>query len=189
VGSWVNRVSIRCSQYVHERAERLPGGNLADFARDCAARTVAGFGPLRTEAGDAAGVTLPTLVREYTRLRQVSALPELPGYTSGRLLAGTLRQTSDATPPEEPLSPWLSRLAESLELEAIAVASPDQRDQEALTGFHEADRRHALTVADIAAGALRTGKVTLTTYHSAKGREWDIVIMPGLVDGIMPKRS
>ncbi|MDS0135870.1 MULTISPECIES: 3'-5' exonuclease [unclassified Amycolatopsis] len=39
---------------------------------------------------------------------------------------------------------------------------------------------------DIAAGALRAGKVTLTTYHSAKGREWDAVILPGLVEGIMP---
>ena len=36
---------------------------------------------------------------------------------------------------------------------------------------------------------LRVGKVTLTTYHSAKGREWDTVILPGLIDGIMPKRK
>jgi DNA helicase-2/ATP-dependent DNA helicase PcrA len=76
-----------------------------------------------------------------------------------------------------------------LELEAIATASRDQRDQQAFGGFHEADERFALTVADIAAAALRVGKVTLTTYHSAKGREWDVVIMPGLVDGIMPRRT
>jgi DNA helicase-2/ATP-dependent DNA helicase PcrA len=54
--------------------------------------------------------------------------------------------------------------------------------------FQRAAREQSLTVADVAAGLLRAGKITLTTYHSAKGREWDVVIMPGLVDGLMPKR-
>jgi superfamily I DNA/RNA helicase len=44
-------------------------------------------------------------------------------------------------------------------------------------------------VGEIADGMLRVGKITLTTYHSAKGREWDTVILPGLIDGILPKRK
>jgi DNA helicase-2/ATP-dependent DNA helicase PcrA len=31
-------------------------------------------------------------------------------------------------------------------------------------------------------------QVTLTTYHAAKGREWPYVILPGLIDGVMPRR-
>jgi DNA helicase-2/ATP-dependent DNA helicase PcrA len=45
-----------------------------------------------------------------------------------------------------------------------------------------------MAVGDIA-GAVRAGKVVLTTYHSAKGREWDFVTMPGLIDGILPLRQ
>jgi DNA helicase-2/ATP-dependent DNA helicase PcrA len=113
----------------------------------------------------------------------------MPGYTAERRLAEILNEADADELAEEPLWPWLSRLADRLDLEAIATASRDQRDPLALGGFREADERFALTVADIAAGALRIGKVTLTTYHSAKGREWDVVIMPGLVDGIMPRRT
>jgi DNA helicase-2/ATP-dependent DNA helicase PcrA len=75
-----------------------------------------------------------------------------------------------------------------LDLDAVADGSLAVRDQQALTAFREADNRHGLTVSDVAAGALRVGKATLTTYHSAKGREWDVVILPGLIDGIMPDR-
>lgn len=31
------------------------------------------------------------------------------------------------------------------------------------------------------------GKVLLATYHAAKGREFDTVILPGLLNGIIPR--
>lgn len=173
--------------FVHERDERLPDGDLADFIRACAARAVAG--PPLAGTSDSTHVSLSALAREYAQLRLDSELPDLPGYTAERRLAEILNDADADELADEPLWPWLSRLADTLDLEAIATASRDQRDQEALGGFREADERFALTVADIAAGALRIGKVTLTTYHSAKGREWDVVIMPGLIDGIMPRRT
>lgn len=42
------------------------------------------------------------------------------------------------------------------------------------------------TVADFAGDLETMGKVTVTTYHSAKGREWPYVILPALQEGIMP---
>lgn len=177
-------------EYVHERDERLPEGDLADFVRDCAARAIAGHQPIGSEGeGAATAVTLPDLVRAYTNLRRHSGMPDLPGYTADRRLAGLLNDADIDALQAQPLGIWITNLTRTLELDTIAAASPVQRDQHALSDFHQADQQHALTVADIAAGTLRAGKITLTTYHSAKGREWDVTILPGLVDGIMPLRK
>ena len=43
-----------------------------------------------------------------------------------------------------------------------------------------------LRMADLASGVVQ-GKVVLTTYHSSKGREFDLMILPGLVEGVMPR--
>jgi DNA helicase-2/ATP-dependent DNA helicase PcrA len=174
--------------FVRERDQRLPDGDLADFIRECAARSVMGSRGAGDPALAVSAVSLPGLVREYARLRRVSGLPALPGYGTERLVANVLAKRDRWLPEEEPLGPWLASLARALGLDAIAEAGPDQRDQAGLSGFQDAARLHMLTVADVAAGTVRVGKVTLTTYHSAKGREWDVVIMPGLVDGIMPGR-
>jgi DNA helicase-2/ATP-dependent DNA helicase PcrA len=174
--------------YVHERDERLPDGDLADFVRDCAARALSGPQPIGSQDdGATTAVTLPELAYTYTHLRKVTGMPELPRYSAGRRLAALLNHANADELQGEQLGTWLTGLADSLDLADLAAASPSQRDQQALADFYRADREHALTVADIAAGSLRTGKVTLTTYHSAKGRGWDVVILPGLVEGIMPR--
>jgi DNA helicase-2/ATP-dependent DNA helicase PcrA len=174
--------------FVLEQDRRLPGGDLADFIRDCAARVITGPCLANSAPGAAASVSLPSLVQEYTRLRQVSGLPALSGYSSHRLVAGALAGT-DRTFSDQTLKPWLIGVASVLGLEAIAAGSLDRRDRAAIQAFYDAADQHALTVGDIAAGALRVGKIALTTYHSAKGREWDTVILPGLIDGIMPRRK
>ncbi len=175
--------------FVLEQDRRLPNGDVADFIRDCAARAVSGPALADGLASAAAVVSLPFLVREYARLRQASGLPALPGYAAHRLLGGSLAGNNRAISHQAPLRPWLTALAEALELEDIAAASRDRRDQAAIPAFYDATDRHTLTVGEIAAGTLRVDKATLTTYHSAKGREWDTVVLPGLIDGIMPKRK
>ncbi|MCX5443865.1 3'-5' exonuclease [Streptomyces sp. NBC_00063] len=44
-----------------------------------------------------------------------------------------------------------------------------------------------LALQDLAQGEEVIGKILLTTYHSAKGREFDTVILPGLLNGIIPR--
>ncbi len=172
-------------EYVHECDERLPQGSLADFLRACAARAVAGYQPLGLE--DTASVSsLGELCEEYKRLRESSGLPRLRGRSVERLLATSLNDTNSA---DRLLGEWLVGLSSAIDLPAVAAGSPAVKDQYVLKAFCQVADRYSLAMRDIATGTLRAGKVTLTTYHSAKGREWPVVIMPGLVDGIMPRRA
>jgi len=173
-------------EYIHEGDQRLPEGDLADFVRDCAARAVAGPQPVGyTNVDHASAVpTIHDLADAYRRLLDAGAIARPGGHVVGRILSRSLR----AVEPEQDLKTWLDQLVEHMDLEAVAKASPQLRDRGTVDALLDAAARHGLTVGDIA-GALRTGKVTLTTYHAAKGREWDFMLLPGLVDGIMPFRK
>ncbi|MEW2426125.1 3'-5' exonuclease [Streptomyces nigra] len=48
-------------------------------------------------------------------------------------------------------------------------------------------RSKDLLLQDLARGEEIIGKVLLATYHAAKGREFDTVILPGLLKGIIPR--
>jgi DNA helicase-2/ATP-dependent DNA helicase PcrA len=172
-------------EYVHEGDARLPHGDLADFVRDCAARAIAGPQPVGyVEVGPSFAVpTIHDLADDYYKLLDTGGIPRPERRSLLRRLSRSLKTVE----PEQDLKDWLDELVRSLGLETIAKASPQLRDHDAIDGFIKAANRHKLAVGEIA-GALRTGKVTLTTYHAAKGREWDFVILPGLIDGIMPRR-
>lgn len=172
--------------YVLEADERLPRGDLADFIRDCAARTILGPQPhpARSDHHLDHVKTINELAHAYNRLRRAGGLPELHINTAGSRLDVALKSGG----LDDLLAPWVEALAETLELQEIGVASPVRRDQETLRKFCDAAWSYGLTLGD-AAGSIRLGKVTVTTYHSAKGREWNFVLLPGLVDGVMPYRK
>ncbi|MGV9368231.1 3'-5' exonuclease [Amycolatopsis sp. NPDC003731] len=140
--------------------------SLPDFVRDCAARAVAGHQPavLGPDVGATSVATLGDLVRAYAPVREAAGLPPLDRRAAGRKFAGLLnglRSEEQAAPPSETSKLWESSERLPVRMALKCGTSPP---------------------------ALRAGKVTLTTYHSAKGREWDAVILPGLVEGIMPGR-
>ena len=45
-----------------------------------------------------------------------------------------------------------------------------------------------LTLSDFAREGRVRGKLVVTTYHSSKGRQFDVVILPALQEGILPFR-
>lgn len=171
--------------YIHENNRRLPASNIVDFVRACAARAIAGPQPIGypkiTHASTVS--TIRHLTASYQALHTDFELPSPHRRSTARLIAGTLH----AAPPETDLSSWLQSLDETLGLTQLGRQSPQRRDRDAIKELKQAAEHHALIVGDIA-GALRTGKITLTTYHAAKGREWEYVILPGLVDGLMPRK-
>jgi DNA helicase-2/ATP-dependent DNA helicase PcrA len=77
-------------------------------------------------------------------------------------------------------------MSAAIDLPAIARQHPDAQNSTALAALANTCRSHALTIQDLAAAVEVLGKVVLTNYHTAKGREFDTVILPGLVNGIVP---
>ncbi|WP_211661343.1 3'-5' exonuclease [Modestobacter muralis] len=79
-------------------------------------------------------------------------------------------------------------LDQELRLEGIADRAVEYADRGVIDQLRLAAVTHDLRLEDFAGSGAHGGKMTLTTYHKAKGREWDVVLMPGLVDGILPAR-
>lgn len=171
-----------------ERARELPSGPLADFISSCAARRTAGPLSASSDCTDVAIPTISDLAAHLRALRVAAGLGHANDSTReiGRSLVSlvevhaNMRETMSA-------AAFLKELVENAGLEELSTASPDERDRSTLHRFRDATRADsAMTVVDIAGGKAR-GKVMLTTYHSAKGREFDTVILPGLCEGIIPR--
>lgn len=185
--SLLREFSVGSVDYIHERDELLPSGPVADFIRACAARVVSGYQPsIGRESSADAVQTVGELAATYRALRRDSGLEDIPHRFVSKRIASLVRLNPSGDIP--PTLEWLDGLVGNLELSQLAQASPRRLDVNSIEDFKECCIDKALTLVDISAGELRTGKVALTTYHSAKGREWQVVILPGLVDGIMPSR-
>ncbi|WP_433233392.1 UvrD-helicase domain-containing protein [Micromonospora sp. CA-248260] len=172
-------------EYVHENDQRLPGGEFVEFIRQCAARAIAGPQPVGTPDITRTSVvpTIRQLASTYRVLHEGLGQSSPLRRPAVRLVAAALHTVrTDAA-----LAPWISQLNAVLGLDNLASRSPLKRDRHAVESLLDIAAGNRLCVGDIA-GALRVGKITLTTYHAAKGREWDFVILPGLIDGVMPRR-
>jgi DNA helicase-2/ATP-dependent DNA helicase PcrA len=92
---------------------------------------------------------------------------------------------------EVTLRDWIGMLDEELKLrELLALSEEHSDDLEALENLFSLTEpgeqlEHSMLVAFASDGRVK-GKVALTTFHSSKGRQFDAVIIPGLVEGIIP---
>lgn len=96
--------------------------------------------------------------------------------------------------PEASLGAWLASVDKGIGLRAALGASRagakddleefDTLSKKAMTGEFRTHR-----IQDFADDGRARGKVVLTTLHASKGRQFDVVILPGLVEGVMPKRN
>ncbi len=91
-----------------------------------------------------------------------------------------------------PLITWLERIDSLLDLEDCLAARKAEPDD--LAAWAEI-KRHCqegavlaeFSLDDFARGGGSPDTVTLTTLHSSKGLEYDVVIMPGLEEGRLPR--
>ncbi|MFE4422025.1 UvrD-helicase domain-containing protein [Streptomyces sp. NPDC056817] len=177
-----------------EKQRRRPSGPLADLIAACTARRLTGplpgpatadaTSPRRRTAGIAPARTLRELTGAWHRQLQLADLND-PAHTH-RTLSRRLTALLDAPnreTPAHPASEFLTALWDTLSVRQLADGSPDQRDRDTARALADT---HGLTMAELAGGQI-PGHIALTTYHSAKGREFRIVILPGLIEGILPR--
>ncbi|GAA4101092.1 ATP-dependent helicase [Actinomadura miaoliensis] len=194
-----------------ERTRKIPSSPLADFVSACAARRLAGpvpgpADPFPPTCGrPTGGITTPPHA-PAPRRRPSSAVPtrtvrelaatwhrhrQAVGITlaeeTPRSLARELLKVLDAPEreaPEDDAAAFLDHLIAHLNIDHVADLSSDLRDRQAPQALRTA-AEDGLTMAELAGGRA-PGRIMLTTYHSAKGREFSVVVLPGLVDGLMP---
>lgn len=161
-------------QYFHDRADVIPKGPLARWVSRCALRSMMSETPGAHLPVD---LTIPALAYELGRL-SLNRTREFR-RRRGRQLADFFQSQGE---PERAANEFTAMLADALGIRELVVAWPDETDQE--------DFRRLLELTEVPVSGLASSisptAVTVTTYQSAKGREFDVVIMPGLVEGNVP---
>jgi len=129
---------------------------------------------------------LNDLLSSYQHLRREAGLPVAPSL----ITISAMQKVIDNKPDrsilgDEPVIAMVDRLDDILDLHAVGADSGE--DKGSLAAVRSAYDDHNLTLEEFVGVEASIGKVVLTTYHSAKGREFRFVILPGLVEGIMPR--
>ncbi len=93
---------------------------------------------------------------------------------------------------EMPLSEWLDRLNDGIDVTTFLADHPRQPEALANWKLIRSQCEHGkslekLTLGNFAIGRGHPHVVTLTTLHSSKGREYDAIIVPGLEEGRLPR--
>jgi DNA helicase-2/ATP-dependent DNA helicase PcrA len=174
----VKHLAIRGVPHIVERDASFPDSPLVKWLQRCAiwaldssALDIDGFSdlaiPYLNLVADAGQSNGRGEIHDRVRLMRVLDSPVVPG---------------------DELGSWIRRfddLAHLDELLACDGSRPDDRD--ALTVLeHAVGDGDGPTVADFARGAKIHGRVVVTTYHSSKGRQFEVVVLPGLQETIMP---
>jgi DNA helicase-2/ATP-dependent DNA helicase PcrA len=177
-----------------EKDESLPEGAVSNFLQRCASRAVVSY-QIHTSAdrGQAEDILRRTdapsvidLNRELHRLRSEAGLLSAPDDLPGLRLLQQILDPRPVYPVDSSAQLWLERLISELNLAALTANHPEKSNCAALEEIKSLVIRKSLSVQDLARGAEVVGKIVLTNYHTSKGREFHTVILPGLLDELLP---
>jgi DNA helicase-2/ATP-dependent DNA helicase PcrA len=170
--------------FIAERDGRYPRSPIVRWLQDCAVWCLSDFGSCQ--------VLFEDLLRFFHGLLQSAgqATSDMPDLEIRRLLYETLASLRN---PELDLGDWLLDVDHTLNLRLMINHATDFADAlddfEQLIAATEAGRcLEGYRLMDFSNEGKIKGKVTLTTLHSSKGRQFDAVIMPGLQETIFPYR-
>lgn len=173
-----NRIS-----YLAERDSKYPSSPTIRWLQDSAAWAVA--------APSGREHLFEDLLRQYTAILVTSG--QIEGYSAPLEVRLRLFEAlSEPIGAEMKLRDWLERMDRSLSLRLILGLAEDYVDDLAsfselleLTG--DSNLLANVRITDFASEGRMKGKVVLTTFHSSKGRQFDLVIIPGLAEGLLPE--
>lgn len=167
--------------FIAEKDSAYPRTLLIQWLQDCAAFAL-------DESGE---ILFESLVRYYHNLCYAAGVVDSrPNLELRTRLYDAVVAVIDS---EQPLALWLREVQERIDLRETLSRAPEYvHDLEALTKMmSEVEPGGPLqdhTITDFATDAKLTGKVVVTTLHSSKGRQFDAVVLPGLVEGLVPSR-
>jgi DNA helicase-2/ATP-dependent DNA helicase PcrA len=169
--------------YIAERDSAYPSSPVIRWLQDAASWAISG--PIESEH------IFENLLRFYGTI--LAAAGEIDGHRISLEWRSRLYEALSETIDEDmKLGAWIDRVISRLEMEELLVSSESHvDDREALNGLVElaasGGSLELTKVLDFASEGRVRGKVVLTTFHSCKGRQFDWVIIPGLVEGILPR--
>ena len=169
-------------KYAGERDQRYPRTPFTRWLED-----VAAWSSLFPHTQQ--GPQLNEIFRTYAKMNEEAGI----SINSGDLAARTqfFESLTSLALREMPLIAWLERIESLLNLESCLSARTDHPDDLVdwtfVKGRCQAGEALAdFTLDDFARCGGRSDTITLTTLHSSKGLEYDVVIMPGLEEGRLP---
>jgi DNA helicase-2/ATP-dependent DNA helicase PcrA len=170
-------------QYVAERDGLYPRSPFVKWLQSCAAWAISDLSN--------ADVTFDEVLGSFVSFRRAAGLEYLDGGSleSRRTLYSVLTGIPDRSMP---IAEWLDKFERGIKLSELLTLAGDQPDaiEDFDTLFAQASSGGAIeayTVGDFANEGRIAGKITVTTLHSSKGRQFDAVIMPGLQESVIPR--
>jgi len=170
--------------YFWERDERYPSSRLNRWLQDVASWAISD----RT----ARDHFFEDLLRTYCELLIHAGV--LDSYSSSLPVRLVLYDALDMPLKEEMrLRDWLLEMDSRLGLRDAMDISPEYASD--LEAFDDLSKRTEsggnlgdCLLREFASDGRLCGKAVLTTFHGGKGRQFDVVVIPGLVEGILPDR-
>lgn len=169
--------------FVPERDSDYPRAPLVRWLQDCAGISLGGT--------DFNNMQFEEIIRFYHTVALSAGITDSqPDLRLRRMVYEAVFVTRSA---DTSLRVWLEEMDHTLSISQSLEAVPEYSDDHETLRDLIADCQRGKPLADhslrdFAHDGRVKERVVLTTLHSSKGRQFDAVILPGLVEGILPRR-
>lgn len=167
----LSEIPSSAEEYLVEKDLRFPSSPIVRWIQRCASKAL----------GDDEADSLGELAAPYNGRLRAAGVFEEPLLVRERLL--------DAVAPVDPqvaLDDWIREFDGTLGLSALLEAEGTAPDDAASVNSLSDARTPPIPLVDFARGVQIRGRVVLTTCHASKGRQFDVVILPGLQTSLFP---